>query len=54
MVEAYDTNPTDPGEFGNMSTRGYVSGGDDVLIGGFVLGPEDEADRVWYARWGRN
>ncbi len=46
MVEAYDTNPTDPGEFGNISTRGYVSGGDDVLIGGFILGPENEADRV--------
>jgi hypothetical protein len=46
MVEAYDTNPTDSGEFGNISTRGYVSGGDDVLIGGFILGPDDEADRI--------
>ena len=46
MVEAYDTNPTDSGEFGNSSTRGYVSGGDDVLIAGVILGPDNEAARV--------
>jgi|GEM_PF-2911004 len=37
LVEVYDLNP-EPGSFlGNISTRGYVQTGDNVMIGGFTL-----------------
>lgn len=45
MVEAYDIDPSVAGELGNISTRGYVDGGDNVLIGGFIIGPK-EAGRI--------
>ena len=40
LVEVYDFAP-ESGRLTNISTRGYVGTGDDVLIGGFVIsGPE--------------
>ncbi len=37
LVEVYDLSP-EPGSFlGNISTRGYVETGDNVMIGGFML-----------------
>ena len=41
LVEAYDLDPTDDSEFGNISTRGLVETGDNVLIGGFIVGTDD-------------
>ncbi len=39
LVEAYDLdNGTTDSKFGNISTRGFVQTGDDVMIGGFILG----------------
>jgi hypothetical protein len=38
LVEAYDNNAAIDSEFGNISTRGFVRTGDEVMIGGFVLG----------------
>ncbi len=51
MVEVYDLDSTDlndlnvPVELANLSTRGSVGTGDDVLIAGFFIGPSD-AGRV--------
>ena len=51
MVEAYDLDSTVTsdldvvGELGNISTRGMVGSGDNLLIAGFFIGPSD-AGRV--------
>ncbi len=38
LVEAYDLDATLNSNFANISTRGFVDTGDNVLIGGFILG----------------
>lgn len=38
LVEMYDVDPVADSQFGNVSTLGFVGTGDDVLIGGFVVG----------------
>ncbi|MGI8957855.1 MAG: SGNH/GDSL hydrolase family protein [Chthoniobacterales bacterium] len=38
LVEAYDLDPAATSTLGNTSTRGLVQTGDDVLIGGFIVG----------------
>lgn len=38
LVEAYDLDTTVPSTLANTSTRGLVQTGDDVLIGGFIVG----------------
>jgi hypothetical protein len=39
LVEAYDLdNGATDSRFGNISTRGFVGTGDNVMIGGFILG----------------
>ena len=40
LVEAYDLDPTPASQFGNISTRGEVGTGSDVLIGGLIVSPE--------------
>jgi hypothetical protein len=39
LVEAYDLSPSipSPSILGNISTRGFVQTGDDVMIGGFIV-----------------
>ena len=37
LFELYDLHTTG-GRAGNISTRGQVLGGDDILIGGFIIG----------------
>jgi hypothetical protein len=37
LVEAYDTNSSVDSELANISTRGFVLTGSDVMIGGFIL-----------------
>ena len=43
IVEVFDLDPLDPinqpnsGRLMNISTRGYVSGGDDLMIGGLIV-----------------
>ncbi len=39
LVEAYDLDETGDSQLANISTRGFVDTGDDVLIGGFIAGP---------------
>ena len=40
LVEGYDLDQTSDSEFGNISTRGFVETGTNVMIGGFILGGE--------------
>jgi hypothetical protein len=37
LVEAYDLNPILHSLLGNISTRGFVETGNDVMIGGFIV-----------------
>jgi PKD repeat protein len=39
LVEAYDLDTPSANKFANISTRGLVQSGDNVMIGGFVAGP---------------
>ena len=41
LVEAYDREETGDERFANISTRGRVETGDNVLIGGFIAGRQD-------------
>lgn len=38
VIEAYQTDQDSTAELGNISTRGFIEGGDNVMIGGFILG----------------
>ena len=38
LVEVYDVNSTANSQLGNISTRGFVLTGNNVMIGGFILG----------------
>jgi hypothetical protein len=47
LVEVYDVDPAVASQLSNFSTRGFVDGGNDVLIAGYVLGGSDTAnDRI--------
>ena len=46
LVELYDISPLSNSKLGNMSTRGSVGTGDNVLIGGFIVGDVDSATVV--------
>ena len=38
LVEVYDTNQAADSQLANISTRGFVQTGNNVMIGGFILG----------------
>ena len=38
LVEVYDADPAAASQLANISTRGFVQTGDNVMIGGFILG----------------
>jgi hypothetical protein len=40
LVEVYDRQPAPNSVFANISTRGFVEAGDNVMIGGFIVGGE--------------
>ena len=40
LIEAYDLQPEADSKLANISSRGKVETGDDVIVGGFILGPE--------------
>jgi len=46
LVEVYDLNPLAPTKLGNISTRAFVGSGDDILIGGFILGGQNGDDKI--------
>ena len=47
LVEVYDNNQaTSDSQLANISTRGFVQGGNNVMIGGFILGGSQSSTRV--------
>jgi hypothetical protein len=47
LAEIYDVNPGADSELGNLSTRGFVQGANNVLIAGFILGGDNTGnDRI--------
>ena len=46
LVEVYDNDPALDSELANISTRGLVQGGNNVMIGGFILGGGTENTRI--------
>jgi hypothetical protein len=42
LVEVYDTNHTVDSQLANISTRGFVLTGNNVMIGGFILGGSNQ------------
>lgn len=46
LVEVYDLNATSNSKLANISTRGKVEAGDNVMIGGFIIGGADEPTAV--------
>ena len=46
VVEAYDLDPDPASKLVNISTRGFVQTGNDVMIGGFILGGGPGATNV--------
>ena len=41
LVELYDLSQGVPSQLANISTRGFVETAENVMIGGFILGPPD-------------
>ena len=41
VVEAYDLDQVADSKLANIATRGFVETGDNVMIGGLIVGPQD-------------
>jgi hypothetical protein len=46
LVEIYDLDQGAASKLGNLSTRAFVSTGDNIVIAGFVLGGNSNNDRI--------
>ncbi len=46
LIEAYDLNPSDGSKLANISTRAFVSTGDDIVIAGVILGNGGGSGRI--------
>jgi len=46
LVEIYDVYPAADSQLANISTRGFVQTGDEVMIGGFIMGGSSKTTRV--------
>jgi hypothetical protein len=46
LVEVYDVDQTVDSDLANISTRGFVQVGNEVMIGGFTLGGNSDPTRV--------
>jgi len=46
LVEVYDLNQTAAVKLANMSTRAFVSTGNDIVIAGFILRGQNVTDRI--------
>jgi hypothetical protein len=46
LIEVYDLSQLVPAKLANISTRAFVSTGDDIVIGGFLLGGNNGGDRI--------
>jgi hypothetical protein len=54
MVEVYDNDPAAAAALANISTRGFVDGNDNVMIGGFILGGNPNDTRIALRGVGRS
>ena len=43
IAEVYDLDAASPAKLANISTRGFINTGDDVMIGGFIVGGTEPA-----------
>jgi len=50
LVEAYDLDEPVDSELANISTRGFIDTGDNVMIGGFIIGSEGLGDATVLVR----
>jgi hypothetical protein len=46
LIEVYDLSPAVSAKLANISTRAFVSTGDNIVIAGFVLGGQNGSDRI--------
>jgi hypothetical protein len=46
LIEVYDNNQAADSDLANISTRGFVLTGDNVMIGGFTLGGNSNPTRI--------
>jgi hypothetical protein len=46
LIEVYDNNKAADSQLSNISTRGFVQGGNSVVIGGFILGGNTANTRI--------
>ena len=46
LVEMYDLDETSDSQLANISTRGFVQTGNDVMIGGFIFGNGTASEKV--------
>jgi hypothetical protein len=46
VVEVYDTNGAAASQLANISTRGFVQTGNNVMIGGFILGGNPDQTQI--------
>ena len=46
LVEVYDNGQAVDAQLANISTRGFVQAGDNVMIGGFILGGHSASPRI--------
>lgn len=46
LVEVYDLSPAVSAKLANISTRAFVSTGDNIVIAGFILGGNSGNDRI--------
>ena len=46
VVEAYDLDPIQTSKLANIATRGFIQTGDNVMIGGFIMGGGTGATQV--------
>lgn len=44
LVEAYNVSPNANSQLANISTRGFIDTGNNVMIGGFITGPGDTSN----------
>jgi hypothetical protein len=46
LIEVYDNGRASDSQLANISTRGFVQSGNDVMIGGFILGGNPNNTRI--------
>ena len=51
LAELYDLDPSSDSTLANISIRGLVQTGNEVIIGGFILGNGTTSEKVIFAPW---